>query len=112
MYPRRPVRPVAIRRTDGNREQLRGVLHLKQAVVGAAEHRLGLADRVDLTRARLLAHLEVLEEEIAVAVELGDVLAERHQVSGSCLLVLLGRTELALEARLLRLLLGNRLAVS
>ena len=53
-------------------EQLRGVLHLHQAVVCAAENRLCLADRVDLTRARLLADLEVLEEEIAVAVELGD----------------------------------------
>merc|ERR1719310_260230 len=92
-------------------EQLRAELHLEQAVVGAAKHRLRLADRVDLTGARLLANIEVLKEEVAVAVELGDVLAKRHQVRGRCLLVLLSRTEVALETRFLSLFLGNRLAV-
>merc|ERR1719379_1943758 len=77
-------------------EELR---HLHEAVVGAAEDGLGLLQRIDLASARLLADVEVLEEEIARAVELGHVLVESHEL----LIVLLGL--LLIELRSLNVLL-------
>merc|ERR1719258_680846 len=86
-------------------------LHLQQAVVSSAQHRLRLLNRVDLPGAGLLANLEVLQQEVARPVQARNVLTQSHQVRGRRFLVLLRRTEVTLETGLLALLLGDRLAV-
>ena len=57
------------------------IRHLHEAVVSAAQHGLRLLDRIDLARPRLTAHVEVLQEEVARAVELRNVPPERHECS-------------------------------
>merc|ERR1719313_2418298 len=86
-------------------------LHLQQAVVRTAKHRLGLLQRVNLPGAGLLANLEVLQQEVARPVQARNVLTQSHQVRCRRGLVLLRRTEVALKASLLALLLRDRLAV-
>merc|ERR1719305_524366 len=86
-------------------------LHLEQAVVGTAQDRLRLLDRIDLSSAGLLADLEVLQQEVARPVQARNVLTQSHQVRCRRGLVLLRRIEVALETGLLALLLGDRLAV-
>merc|ERR1719375_411075 len=86
-------------------------LHLKQAVVGTAQHRLRLLQSVDLTSAGLLPNLEVLQEEVARPVQARNVLTQSHQIRGRRCLVRLRRIEVALQTGLLALLLGDRLAV-
>merc|ERR1719310_950374 len=87
-------------------------LHLEQAVVGPAQHRLCLLERVDLPSAGLFANLEVLQQEVARPVQARNVLTQSHQVRRRRSLVLLRRIEVALKTGLLALLLGDRLAVS
>merc|ERR1719305_903069 len=86
-------------------------LHLEQAVVGTAQDRLRLLDRIDLSSAGLLPNLEVLQQEVARPVQGRNVLTQSHQVRRRRFLVLLRRIEVALETGLLALLLGDRLAV-
>merc|ERR1719305_2155052 len=86
-------------------------LHLEQAVVGTAQDRLRLLDRIDLSSAGLLPNLEVLQQEVARPVQGRNVLTQSHQVRRRGFLVLLRRIEVALETGLLALLLGDRLAV-
>merc|ERR1719263_2509845 len=90
------------------REELR---HLHEAVVGAAEDGLGLLQRIDLASARFLADVEVLEEEIARAVELGHVLVESHELLRRSLLRTLRRLEITFQLSLLAVLLRDRLRV-
>ena len=47
--------------------------------VRAREHRLGVLQALHLVRARLLAGVVVLHEEVAARVEAGDVLLQRHE---------------------------------
>ena len=47
--------------------------HLHEAVVSTAQHGLRLLDRINLARPRLTAHVEILQEEVARAVELRNV---------------------------------------
>merc|ERR1719379_2088801 len=89
-------------------EELR---NLHKAVVGAAEDGLGLLQRIDLACARLLADVEVLEEEIARAVELGHVLVESHELLRRGLLRTLRRLEITFQLSLLAVLLRDRLRV-
>merc|ERR1719313_2221572 len=86
-------------------------LHLQQAVVRTAKHRLGLLQRVNLPGAGLLANLEVLQQEVARPMQARNVLTQSHQVRCRRGLVLLRRIEVALKPGLLALLLGDRLAV-
>merc|ERR1719388_272036 len=89
-------------------QQLR---HLHEAVVGAAEDGLGLLQCIDLAGARLLADVEVLEEEIARAVELGHVLVESHELLRRRLLRTLRCLEITFQLSLLAVLLRDRLRV-
>merc|ERR1719379_22267 len=89
-------------------EELR---NLHKAVVGAAEDGLGLLQGIDLACARLLADVEVLEEEIARAVELGHVLVESHELLRRGLLRTLRRLEITFQLSLLAVLLRDRLRV-
>merc|ERR1719235_2304531 len=89
-------------------EELR---NLHKAVVGAAEDGLGLLQGIDLACARLLADVEVLEEEIARAVELGHVLVESHELLRRSLLRTLRRLEITFQLSLLAVLLRDRLRV-
>merc|ERR1719353_60695 len=86
-------------------------LHLQQAVVSTGQHRLRLLDRINLSRAGILANLEVLQQEVARPMQARNVLTQSHQVRGRRGLVLLRRVEVALKPGLLALLLGDRLAV-
>merc|ERR1719263_2662945 len=89
-------------------EELR---NLHEAVVGAAEDGLGLLQGIDLACARLLADVEVLEEEIARAVELGHVLVESHELLRRRLLRTLRRLKITFQLSLLAVLLRDRLRV-
>merc|ERR1719269_522914 len=86
-------------------------LHLQQAVVSTGQHRLSLLQRINLSRAGILANLEVLQQEVARPVQARDVLTQGHQVRSRRGLILLRRSEVALKSGLLALLLGDRSAV-
>mmetsp|Transcript_83085 Transcript_83085/g.222915 ORF Transcript_83085/g.222915 Transcript_83085/m.222915 type:complete len:245 (+) Transcript_83085:129-863(+) len=75
--------------------------HLQQRVVGAAQHSLGLSERVDLPTARLLPCIEILDEPIAFGMELGEVLVRCHERLGRAGAVALGRLQVALQICLL-----------
>merc|ERR1719313_3286845 len=66
---------------------------------------------IDLACARLLADVEVLQKEIARAVELGHVLVESHELLRRSLLRTLRRLEITFQLSLLAVLLRDRLRV-
>merc|ERR1719353_729697 len=86
-------------------------LHLQQAVVSTGQHRLRLLNRINLSRAGILANLEVLQQEVARPMQARNVLTQGHQVRCRRGLVLLRRVKVALKTGLLALLLGDSLAV-
>merc|ERR1719224_413089 len=86
-------------------------LHLQQAVVSTGQHRLRLLNRINLSRAGILANLEVLQQEVARPMQARNVLTQGHQVRSRRGLILLRRSEVALKSGLLALLLGDRSAV-
>merc|ERR1719460_2653732 len=86
-------------------------LHLQQAVVSTGQHRLRLLNRINLSRAGILANLEVLQQEVARPMQARNVLTQGHQVRSRRCLILLRRSEVALKSGLLALLLGDRSAV-
>merc|ERR1719379_2253252 len=85
--------------------------NLHKAVVGAAEDGLRLLQGIDLACARLLADVEVLEQKVARAVELGHVLVESHELLRRSLFRTLRRLEITFQLSLLAGLLRDRLRV-
>mmetsp|Transcript_133331 Transcript_133331/g.426484 ORF Transcript_133331/g.426484 Transcript_133331/m.426484 type:complete len:375 (-) Transcript_133331:102-1226(-) len=88
-----------------------GVSPLDQREVGAAEHGLRLAKRVDFVGTRLLAYLEVLEEPVALGMEGRHVLLEDHELLAGRGLLTLALLKLGLHVGLRSLPVGQRLRV-
>mmetsp|Transcript_19546 Transcript_19546/g.51234 ORF Transcript_19546/g.51234 Transcript_19546/m.51234 type:complete len:296 (+) Transcript_19546:90-977(+) len=88
-----------------------GVSPLDQREVGAAEHGLRLAKRVDFVGTRLLAYLEVLEEPVALGMEAANVFGIGHKLLESRLVLLLGRQHALFGRGLRALLILKRLRI-
>merc|ERR1719375_852050 len=86
-------------------------LGLDKREVCTTEHSLGLTESVNLSCACLLAHIEVLDEPIALCVQLADVLLSGHELLDCGLVLVLELYESILCVCLERLLVGERLGV-
>mmetsp|Transcript_30687 Transcript_30687/g.82162 ORF Transcript_30687/g.82162 Transcript_30687/m.82162 type:complete len:375 (+) Transcript_30687:3-1127(+) len=84
---------------------------LQQRVVRPAQDRLCLSKSVNFARTHLLAHIVVLEQPIALHVQVMDVLQRARQVSLAFLQRVLQLLQVALKARLGRLLVREALGV-
>eukprot|EP00446_Apocalathium_sp_SHHI-4_P003432 CAMPEP_0177178490 /NCGR_PEP_ID=MMETSP0367-20130122/14355_1 /TAXON_ID=447022 ORGANISM="Scrippsiella hangoei-like, Strain SHHI-4" /NCGR_SAMPLE_ID=MMETSP0367 /ASSEMBLY_ACC=CAM_ASM_000362 /LENGTH=111 /DNA_ID=CAMNT_0018625149 /DNA_START=69 /DNA_END=400 /DNA_ORIENTATION=+ len=87
------------------------VAPLEQREVGTAENGLRLAKGIDLVSAGLLAHLEVLEEPVALGMEGRDILPQDHELLAGGGLVALALLKLCLHVGLRSLPVGQRLRV-